>query len=270
MPLGILCDVKYIQSPHNENYQRLLRLAQGKGQGGGGAKHVLLEGVHLCEEWLRHRGQAELVVFDKQRLMQSAELQALRERLGDTPAFTCPPNLIKKLSQVPAPQGVFFFVTIAPCALPSSITENSLWLDRIQDPGNVGTLLRTAAAADVKHIFASTGCADLWSPKVLRAAQGAHFALSLFEHVDLLSLRRALRIPLLASSLMQADKLFAATLPKTCAWIFGNEGQGIRSELLMQADQRICIPQSSVAESLNVTVAAGICLFEQRRQHGVV
>jgi len=259
--------VKHIQSPHNENYQRLLRLAQGKGQGGGGA--VLLEGVHLCQEWLRQRRQAELAVFDEQRLMQSAELQTLRARLGNTPVFTCPPKLIKKLSQVPAPQGVFLCVMIDPPTLPENITQNSLWLDRIQDPGNVGTLLRTAAAADVKQVFASTGCADLWSPKVLRAAQGAHFALNLFERVDLLSLRRALRIPLLASSLTQADKLYTTTLPRACAWIFGNEGQGIRPELLTQADQRIYIPQSTAAESLNVAVAAGICLFEQRRQHGL-
>jgi len=261
--------MKPIQSSHNPSWRRLLRLAQGRGQAKDGARQVLLEGIHLCQEWLRHRGKPELAVFDEQRLAQHAELQALQQMLGDTPALACPPPLIKKLSQVPAPQGVFFCVNIAPPALPPAMTENSLWLDGVQDPGNVGTLLRTAAAVGIKQLFAATGCADLWSPKVLRAAQGAHFALHLFEHVDLLALCSRLHVPLLAGSVEQADSLYDVPLPAACAWVFGSEGRGVSPPLLAKADRRIRIPQNAGVESLNVAVAAGVCLFEQYRQHGL-
>jgi len=261
--------MKRIQSARNETWQHLVRLAQGKGVRGksGASKQVLLEGLHLCQEWLRHRGQPVLAVFDEQRLEQHPPLQALQHALVDTPVLLCPSNLINKLSQVPAPQGVFFCVTIEPPVLPAELVGNSLWLDRVQDPGNVGTLLRTAAAVGIQQIFSSPGCADLWSAKVLRAAQGAHFALNLFEHMDLMGLRSRLSQPLLASSLTGADNLYTTRLPPVCAWVFGNEGQGVCPELLVQADQRIFIPQSAAVQSLNVAVAAGVCLFEQYRQH---
>ena len=255
--------MKLIQSSHNPSYRELLRLSQGK----GGDGQVLLEGVHLCQEWLRHCGLPELAVFDTERLEQQAELQALREQAAGVPMLACPPSLIKGLAQVKAPQGVFFVVCVQAPALPAAIEANSLWLDRIQDPGNMGTLLRTAAAAGVGQVYASAGCADAWSPKVLRAAQGAHFALQLYEKVDLQALCQRLRVPLLATSLEGAGSLYEGGLPASCAWVFGNEGQGVQAQLLARADRRVFIPQAAGVESLNVTVAAGICLFEQRRRH---
>lgn len=255
--------MKLIQSTHNPAYRELLRLAQGKGEAG----QVLLEGVHLCQEWLRHRGVPELAVFDTERLEQQGELQALQAQLSTVPMLGCAPALAKGLTQVKTPQGVFFRVSVDPLPLPESLNTNSLWLDRVQDPGNMGTLLRTAAAAGITQVYASVGCADLWSAKVLRAAQGAHFALALFEKVDLEALCERLTVPLLATSLDEANSLYEQALPTTCAWVFGNEGQGVQASLLARADRRVFIPQAAGVESLNVTVAAGVCLFEQRRQH---
>src|SRR5690606_36153547 len=102
-------------------------------------------------------------------------------------------------------QGVYFVVVVAAVPVPEQITCNSLWLDRIQDPGNLGTLLRTAAAAGIEHAFLSTGCAAAWSPKVLRSAQGAHFVLSISEHLDLHSEARKLAIPAVATALQDAQ-----------------------------------------------------------------
>jgi TrmH family RNA methyltransferase len=255
--------MKLIQSSHNPAYRELLRLAQGKGEAG----QVLLEGVHLCQEWLRHRGLPELALFDVQRLQLQPELQALRAQLQDVPVLVCAPSLIKGLTQVQAPQGVFFRARVAAPDLPQSLTANSLWLDRIQDPGNMGALLRTAAAAGVEEVYASPGCAHAWSPKVLRAAQGAHFFLRVHVDVDLDALCARLRVPLLVTALEDAGSLYGEPLPPACAWVFGNEGQGVRASLLARASRRVFIPQAAGAESLNVTVAAGICLFEQKRQH---
>ena len=254
--------MKYIESSHNPAYRELLRLSQGKGDRG----QVLLEGVHLCQEWLRHRGMPEVAVFDAQRLEQQAELQALQEQLAGVPILTCSAALVKGLSQVKAPQGVFFAAQVQAPVLPQVIEGNSLWLDRVQDPGNMGTLLRTAAAAGLTQVYASAGCADVWSPKVLRSAQGAHFALQVYEKVDLLALCERLRVPLLATSLEEAESLYSGALPAHCAWLFGNEGQGVQADLLARADRRVFIPQAAGVESLNVTVAAGVCLFEHRRQ----
>ena len=255
--------MKLIQSSHNPTYRELLRLSQGKGDDG----QVLLEGIHLCQEWLRHRGQPELVVFDAERLEQQSELQALCDGLAGVAMLAFAPPLVKNLAQVKAPQGVFFRVSVQAPVVPECLVSNSLWLDRIQDPGNMGTLLRTAAAAGVQEIYASQGCADAWSPKVLRAAQGAHFALRVFEKTDLEALCSRLQVPLLATSLEHATSLYDAALPSACAWVFGNEGQGVHAELLSRADRRVFIPQAAGVESLNVTVAAGICLFEQKRQN---
>lgn len=257
--------MKLIQSTHNPAYRDLLRLAQGKGAAG----QVLLEGVHLCQEWLRHRGLPDLAVFDVERLAQQAELQALRTQLDDVSLLGCTPALAKGLAQVKTPQGVFFSVSVVPPTVPEALDTNSLWLDRIQDPGNMGTLLRTAAAAGISQVYASPGCADAWSAKVLRAAQGAHFALKLFEKTDLEALCGRLQVPLLATSLDEAASLYAEPLPGACAWVFGNEGQGVQASLLARADRRVFIPQAAGVESLNVTVAAGVCLFEQRRQSNV-
>src|SRR5690606_24427082 len=113
----------------------------------------------------------------------------------------------------------------------------------------------------------SPGCASAWSAKVLRSAQGAHFVMTLHEHVDLAAVRARLDFPLMATALEQAESLYDAALPSQCAWLFGNEGQGVDPALLAQADLRLYIPQAENVESLNVAVAAGICLFEQRRRH---
>lgn len=263
--------MKHISSRDNPLYKQLMRLVRGKrekGADGHTAQHVVLEGVHLCQAWLQHVGVPELALFDLQKLETQAELQSLANRLPAGLCHSCEPRLAAGLSQVEHGQGVYFLAAAPAPVLPARIAHNCLWLDRLQDPGNVGTLLRTAAAVGIQHAYLSTGCASAWSAKVLRSAQGAHFVMTIHEHVDLAALRSRLDVPLVATALDGAGSLYDAALPARCAWVFGNEGQGVDQALLAQADMRVFIPQAADVESLNVAVAAGVCLFEQRRAHG--
>lgn len=266
--------MKHISSRDNPLYKRLSRLAKGKRElkQDGAGQHVILEGIHLCQAWLDHVGPPVQALFDLRQLEAHSEIQRLAQRLPDPLCHSCEPRLAAGLSQVGQGQGVYFLVTAPLPALPNTIEHTCLWLDRIQDPGNVGTLLRTAAAAGIQHAYLSAGCASAWSSKVLRSAQGAHFVITIHEHVDLAAASARLTIPLMATALEDARSLYDVDLPTECAWVLGNEGQGVDPALLSRADQRVYVPQAENVESLNVAVAAGICLFEHRRrregQHG--
>ncbi|MYN12185.1 RNA methyltransferase [Pusillimonas sp. TS35] len=257
--------MKFISSRDNAVYKQLLRIAASRHRAGE-APQAMLEGIHLCEAWLQHQGMPVRAVFDAQRLERDEQLQALAEAIDPALCLSCDERLARGLSQVEHGQGVYFVVSPPAPAVPAHIDHLCLWLDRIQDPGNVGTLLRTAAAAGIADVYVSAGTAAVWSPKVLRSAQGAHFALRIREHVDLLAACEHLRVPLLATALEGGVSLYEASLPAHCAWVLGNEGQGVDARLLARADKRVFVPQAPGVESLNVAVAAGICLFEQRRR----
>ncbi|MGB3288145.1 MAG: RNA methyltransferase [Burkholderiaceae bacterium] len=265
--------MKHISSRDNPLYKRMLRLAGGKRDAGmdvgDAVQRVLLEGAHLCQAWLDYAGPPELALFDAEKLAAQEELKDLARALDPSLCLSCDSRLAKGLSQVEHGQGVYFVVPVPAPQLPARIDRNCLWLDRIQDPGNVGTLLRTAAAAGMDQAYLSQGCAAAWSPKVLRSAQGAHFVMAIHEQVDLMALRERLTVPLVATALENARSLYEAPLPKDCAWVLGNEGRGVAADLLSAADRRVFIPQAENVESLNVAIAAGVCLFEQRRQHGL-
>jgi TrmH family RNA methyltransferase len=145
-------------------------------------------------------------------------------------------------------------------------TQSCVVLETVQDSGNLGTILRTAAAAGIQHILLSDGCAQAWSPRVLRAAMGAHFSLNIYEKIDLLSVLPAYQGQLLATGLTQAKSLYSLNLNQSTAWLFGSEGQGLSEQVMRLAKQQVIIPMSTGVESLNVAAAVAVCLFEQRRQ----
>lgn len=255
--------MKLIESRANPLFKQLFKWQSAAGRRG---EPILLEGVHLCEAWLDTHGLPQFAIFDQNRL-DTQVFKSLISKLPDQICITMPASLLNGLSSVDSSQGVIFIVQPFIANIADSISDTVVLLDRLQDPGNVGSLLRTCVAAGIKNVIASVGTAALWSPKVLRSGQGAHFALNLHEHVDLFSIIDRLEIPLIATTLTQASDLFETKLPERCAWVFGHEGQGVDPALLDRADMKVHIQHETGAiESLNVTVAAAICLFEQRRQ----
>ena len=177
-----------------------------------------------------------------------------------------PDALYVALSALPSPGGIGFAL---PLGEPPKIDPRaaSVVLDRLQDAGNVGSVLRSAAAFGFVQVLALEGTATLWSPKVLRAGMGAHFALRLVESLDAAALA-ALELPLVATGSHAALALPEARLPADCAWVFGHEGQGVRPELLARCALAVRIPQPGGEESLNVAAAAAVCLYEALRRHG--
>ncbi|OZI49722.1 TrmH family RNA methyltransferase [Bordetella genomosp. 4] len=258
--------MKHIASRDNPQFKQLQRLAQHAGRRG---ENAILEGVHLCQAWLASSTTPALAVFDADRLDRpelSALLAAVQAVLPERQILALTPQLLKHLETVETGQGVLFIVDPPSPTLPVRLDESMVWLDRVQDPGNVGTILRICAAAGVSRVLLSPGCAAAWSPKVLRGGQGAHFALSIHEQVDLMACVDRLDVPLAVTTLENAQELYATALPKACAWVFGHEGQGVSSDLQSVATLRVRIDHAPLVESLNVGVATALCLFEQRRQ----
>ncbi|ANN78237.1 TrmH family RNA methyltransferase [Bordetella flabilis] len=255
--------MKHIASRDNPLFKALHRVAAAAGRR---EAQVLLDGVHLCQAWLARHGPPVRALFDAARL-DHPEIAALVRAVPDGVCTSLDTRLLHGLASVESDQGVVFLVQPPQPVLPDRIDENCLLLDRVQDPGNVGTLLRTCAAAGIRRVLLSEGCAAAWSPKVLRSAQGAHFALALHERVALQPALVRLDVPLVATALEDAVSLYDAELPPRCAWVFGHEGQGVSAELLRAAALRVRIPHDTAAvESLNVAAATAICLFEHRRR----
>lgn len=258
---------RHIASRDNPDYRLWLRLAQGRAP--RNESRILLEGEHLCRAWVDRYGRAPLAILDE-RAIQTGAGQWLLDRAG-TRCVTLQPALAQGLSQVAhGPPGLFLLVRPPQPALPERIAGSSIWLDRVQDPGNLGALLRTAAAAGLTQAYLSPGCAAAWSPKVLRGGQGAHFALHIHEGVQLQAAVDRLDVPLAVTALDAAQDLYALDLRRPCAWVFGNEGAGVDPALSAAAALRVRIGHSDAVESLNVAAAAAVCLFEQRRQQFAV
>ncbi|WP_193086871.1 RNA methyltransferase [Advenella sp. FME57] len=254
--------MKQIQSKDNLVVRQGMKVAAGRDK-----TRILLEGVHLCEEWLKRYGPPESVLVQASAV-DHPDIVRLLAANDAARQYLLADVLFNAIATVQTPQGIMFVATRPIPATITRLATTALWLDRLQDPGNLGTILRTAAAAGVRDVLLSAGCVGAWSPKVLRSAQGAHFALEIYEHQHFPDIRTRLDMPVLASSLAPgARSLYAGALPAACLWVVGNEGQGVQPGILADADQCIFIPQSDAVESLNAAVAAAILLFEQRRQH---
>ena len=255
--------VRRIASRENPLYRELLHLA-GSARERRRREASLIEGVHLCDAYLDRHGRARRVVVSETAL-SNPEVAALLRRL-DTPPVVLAPSLFKALSAVEHGVGIALLIDTPRPALPATIELDAVYLDRIQDPGNVGTILRTCAAAGVHRVITAPGTAWCWSPKVLRAGMGAHFHLEIHESVGWAELAPRLRVAVRATTVGADLGLWAADLRAPAIWLFGQEGGGLATELVSQATQTVSIPQSPAVESLNVGVAAALCLYEQLRQ----
>ena len=215
---------------------------------------VWLEGDHLCRALLARGHRPATAVFTESFWPQAPH--DLRDAADHI--VTVPDALMAGISGLESPAGVGF-VWDLPAAAGLRAGQAAVVLDRLQDAGNVGSILRSAAAMGFAQVLALKGTAALWSPKVLRAGMGAHFGLHLVEGLSVDDLG-ALSVPLLVTSSHEGDFLHQARLPWPCAWVLGHEGQGVNAALQAMASQSVRIAQPGGEESLNVAAAAAICL----------
>jgi len=253
--------MKLIQSRDNVFYKSLKKLAES-GRERRKTGKTLLDGVHLVEAFEAACGPVETLVVGESALA-AGEIARLAEGREVTVLADA---LLRDLGLVDTPSGLLAVVAMPGAMAAVDLGKDAILLDGVQDPGNVGTLLRTAAAAGIKQAVLSPGCASAWSPKVLRAGQGAHFVLSIHEEADLAAFMADYRGTTLVTCLDGATSLYAARLEGPLAWVFGAEGQGVSTELIDVARLRIRIPMPGAVESLNVAAAAAVCLFEVLRR----
>ena len=216
--------------------------------------HVWLEGDHLCRAALTRGLHPKVAVFAKSFWPQvPAEWAQAASKV-----IVLDDALFADISGLESPARMGYILPwVADVQVLSGVA--SVVLDRVQDAGNVGSILRSASAFGFKQVIALKGTAALWSQKVLRAGMGAHFALHLVEGVEPEALS-ALNVPLLVTSSHRGDLIHASTLPWPCAWAMGHEGQGVGEVVESMAAQHVRIAQPGGEESLNVGAAAAICL----------
>ena len=225
----------------------------------------LLDGIHLVAAYRDHVGTPDQVVVNQSGL-DTPEIKALLETLAPCAPLLVNDALFKQLSSVATPTGVIAVIkTPRPHAVSADV-DACVMLEDIQDPGNLGSILRTAAAAGIKHVFLSKGSVHAWSPRVLRAGMGAHFNLQIHEQCDLLQLARAFAGKVIATSQRAGKSVFDADLTGQVALLFGNEGAGLSDALAHAASVVVAIPMPGKTESLNAAAAAAVCLFERVRQ----
>lgn len=226
---------------------------------------TLLDGVHLVDTWLQQVGLPRILVV-AESARDKAEVMALAQRVPPDRCVLLTDALFAQASPVETPAGVLAVVDIPPLTGRQSLRNDCVVLEAIQDAGNLGTILRACAAAGVVDVALTQGCVHVWSPKVLRAAQGAHTGLRLIENAEPALLLQGFPGAVLATRLDARNSLFASDLRGPVAWLFGNEGAGLSADLTALATSAVRIPMPGAVESLNVAMAATVCLFEQVRQ----
>jgi len=225
---------------------------------------ALLEGVHLVAAAL-DAGVHPKAVLVSESGAGKPEIAALVRRAGTAPV-TLPDALFRWVAEATTPAGLAAEIGLPEAAVDVARTSHALFLDGVQDAGNVGALLRSAAAFGVDTAVLGRGCADPWSPKVLRAAMGAHFALRIGEVPDLLPALAKFRGTLVCAVAGGGVPPHALDLRGSVGWILGSEGQGVSEAVAARAAVRTAIPLARGIDSLNVAAAAAVLLYERARQ----
>jgi len=243
----------HISSRDNPLLKDLRKLAQDPGAYRK-LRRIWLEGDHLCRAALARGVRPAIAVFSES-FWPTVPAEWASSAIK---TVVVSDDLLRAVSglESPAPMGFVLDLPVRPELIPGA---PSVVLDRLQDAGNAGSILRSAAAFGFTQVIALKGTAALWAPKVLRAGMGAHFGLRLIEGVEADALD-ALKIPLVATSSHHGEWLHKARLPHPCAWLMGHEGQGVSPALEARATHHIRIAQPGGEESLNVAAAAAICL----------
>ena len=257
--------MKLLTSDTNPLFRRWLRLATTPravrefGQ-------TLAEGLHLAQAIGQSRWPVVAVLTRR-----GADHDTIERTLAWLPAqtarFQLAAALYDRISPVEHGVGLTLVIPIEPATPPVASRDDLIYLDAIQDPSNVGAVLRTAAAAGIAHVLCGPSTAAAWSPRALRAAMGAHFRIRISEAVGPEALGTVLAGNWIGAVVQDAPSLWSFDVPQQAVgWAFGSEGSGLSAAVLARCALRVRIPMSRDVESLNVAAAAAVCLFERRRR----
>lgn len=256
--------MKSIQSRDNPFYKELAKLS-GSARQRSKSGQTLLDGAHLLAAYLDSGNQPQHILLNCSALHDD-EITGLLRRIKKVPVTQLDDKLFAGLSELKTPSGILALIDLPRPDMPIAQSCFALLLEDIQDPGNLGSMLRSAAAAGCDAVFLSSGCADAWSPKVLRAAMGGHFDLNIHEHTDLPDIAAKFSGTTYGATLQARDSLYGHDYTGNVAFAFGNEGSGLSRELADAVHHAIVIPMAGKVESLNAAAAAAVCLFEAARQ----
>ncbi len=256
-----------ITSAHNQTIKQLRKLSTSS-KARRDTSTYIAEGAHLVASYLS-TGQTPISYVCAESALENPEIQQLIDKLQEVDRTITADSLFESLTSIHANTGILLLFTPKhPKTTDIPANSTSILLEDVQDPGNLGTILRTATAAGVSDVFLSSGCTSPWSQKALRAGMGAQFGVTIHEDTDLSSLIAASPVPVFATVLSsKSTSLYTLDLARPLAWLFGSEGQGLSETLSRQVATHILIPQNNTpVESLNVAAAAAVCLYEQYRQ----
>lgn len=256
--------MKKITSRDNPTFKLLRSLAESSRERRKQGR-TLLDGMHLVSACTERCGLPELVAVSESGSAQP-EIKAFLERNPEVVPTLFSDALFAEISPVATPTGILAIIPIPAAKADRAANASCVLLDAIQDTGNLGSILRSTAAAGISDVFLGQGCAQAWSPRVLRAAMGAHFVLRIHEHAVLEDILRGYAGSSISTSLQGGKTIYELDLTGPVAWIFGNEGAGLSAEVERLARHTALIPMPGRTESLNVAAAAAVCLFEEVRQ----
>ena len=259
--------MKRISSRDNAHFRELKRL-QASARERRRSGRLLLDGMHLISAYQQRCGSPAEIVLSDSGAARAEIVGYLASCPAAVPIIQLPDSLWAELALVDTPSGIMAVAAWPQPATAIDLAADAVALDGVQDPGNVGSILRSAAAAGFRQILLSADCAQAWSPKTLRAGMGAHFQLDIHEDGDLPAFLAAYHGQSIATAVGATADLYSAGLARAVAWVFGSEGRGLSAAVLAATSLQVRIPMPGVCESLNVAAAAAVCLFETvRRRH---
>jgi TrmH family RNA methyltransferase len=254
--------MKHIASRDNALYKTIRLLGRSRRVRREEQK-MLLDGVHLVQAYLERFGAAGVQLVVRHSAAQHPEIRALAQRAT---AVVMSDALFNDATSVQSPVGILALAPLPHLTASRAGTGFQILLDGIQDPGNLGAILRSAAAAGATIAHLSPNCADPWSPKCMRGGMGAQLVLALEEHDSLVRLADTFHGRLLACAADGPVSLFDADLDGEIGFIIGSEGHGVSPDLAARAEQTIRIPMRAGIDSLNVGAAAAVCFYEWARR----
>jgi TrmH family RNA methyltransferase len=256
--------VKRISSAANPGFKALRELVDSSRERRQSGLSIL-DGIHLVQAYQSGVGVPEEVWLSESGL-ENNEIKHIIKSIPSSRILLLSDSLFAQLSHVVTPTGIVAVVkTPRPRPAPAQM-DACLMLEDLQDPGNLGSILRTAAAAGMRHVLLSKNSVHAWSPRVLRAGMGAHFTLDIHEQADLAATAKAFKGQVVATSRGAARSLYGCNLSGNVALLFGNEGSGLSRALRGAAHVEVSIPMPGKLESLNVAAAVAVCLYERVRQ----